>query len=332
LTEVRVVDLSAFKNGDRSARKRVADQVADACENLGFLVVSGHGVPSVDGTDLHREGLAFFDRPLAQKMRVRRPRNDQNRGYIPYGEETLAKMHGHITPPDYKEVFAIGPDEVPDEPYYTSELAYPDFAPNLWPEGSGDLKPAMLRYYAAMVRLARLLADIYGVALDMPEGFFVDRLTRHSCQLRLLHYPSPDGELQSNQLRCGVHTDLGLTTILRNESVPGGLELCTRDGEWISAPAKPDTFVVNIGDLMMRWTNDRWRSTPHRVAVPPADARERSRRLSIGFFVVPNYDAQVECVDRSGVAPKYPPISVRDYRTARFAAGAGLTQDPAKTN
>ncbi|MFT5449336.1 MAG: isopenicillin N synthase-like dioxygenase [Gammaproteobacteria bacterium] len=99
----------------------------------------------------------------------------------------------------------------------------------------------------------------------------------------------------------------------------------TRDGEWFSALAIDDTFVVNIGDLMMRWANDRWRSRPHRVAVPPADARERSRRLSIGFFVVPNDDTQVECVDQPGVAPKYPHVSVRDYRSNRFAAGAGLT-------
>jgi isopenicillin N synthase-like dioxygenase len=326
MNDIAVVDLAPFANGDAAARQRVAAQVAHACETLGFLVVSGHGVPAADGSALHAEALRFFDRPLAEKMTVRRPRNDQNRGYIPYGEETLAKMHGGVTPPDYKEVFAIGPDAIPNEPYFTGPLAYPDFAPNLWPAQSVELRHAMLAYYDGMLRLARLLADIYGHALDMPDGFFVERLSRHSCQLRLLHYPAPQGELAANQLRCGAHTDLGLTTILRNEDAPGGLEVCTRDGEWIPAPAIDNTFVVNIGDLMMRWTNDRWRSTPHRVAVPPADARARSRRLSIGFFVVPNYDAQVECVDRPGVAAKYPPVTVRDYRTNRFAAGAGQAE------
>ena len=325
MTDIPVVDLARFRDGNPAARQRIAAQVAQACETLGFLVVSGHGVPAVDSSALHAEALRFFDRPLAEKMTVRRPRDDQNRGYIPYGEETLAKMHGGITPPDYKEVFAIGPDEIPNEPYFTGPLAYPDFAPNLWPENSAKLKQAMLTYYDGMLGLARLLADIYGHALGMPERFFVERLSRHSCQLRLLHYPAPQGELASGQLRCGAHTDLGLTTILRNEDAPGGLEVCTRNGEWIAAPAIDDTYVVNIGDLMMRWTNDRWRSTPHRVAVPPADARARSRRLSIGFFVVPNYDAQVVCVDQPNVAPKYPPVTVRDYRTNRFAAGAGLT-------
>jgi isopenicillin N synthase-like dioxygenase len=323
--DIPVIDLARFRNGEASERKQVAGAIAEACETLGFLVVSGHGVPEQDGVVLHKAALDFFDLPLDEKLIVRRPRNDQNRGYIPYGEETLAKMHGQVTPADYKEVFAIGPDEVPDEPYYIDALAYPDFAPNLWPARPVSLRPAMAAYYAGMLRLARLMGHAFAVALDMPEGFFVERLERHSCQLRLLHYPAPEAEFLPDQLRCGVHTDLGLTTILRNEAAPGGLEVRTRNGDWIAAPAIPNTFVVNIGDLMMRWTNDRWRSTPHRVAIPPAEARARSRRLSIGFFVIPNYDAAVECIGRPGEAIKYPPVTVRDYRTDRFAAGAGVS-------
>lgn len=323
MQDIPVIDLTAFREGGKADRAQVASAIASACETLGFLVVAGHGVPDADGDRLHKAGLDFFDRPLAEKMDVRRPRNDQNRGYIPYGEETLAKMHGQVTPADYKEVFAIGPDTVPDEPYYTCDLAYPDFAPNLWPAGQSTLRGAMLTYYEGMLRLARILAETFAVALDMPESFFVERLARHSCQLRLLHYPAPEADFLPNQLRCGVHTDLGLATILRNEEAPGGLEVQTPQGDWITAPAIPNTFVVNIGDLMMRWTNDRWRSTPHRVAIPPADARARSRRLSIGFFVIPNYDAMVECIGAAGDAAKYPPVLVRDYRTDRFAAGAG---------
>ena len=322
--EIPVIDLTPFRTGDAAARARAAASISEACEGLGFLVVSGHGVAASLGDRLHAAGRAFFDRPLDEKLAVRRPRDDQNRGYIPYGEETLAKMHGRITPADYKEVFAIGPDAVPDEPYYTCDLAYPDFAPNLWPDRPDGLRPAMLAYYDAMLRLARLLGEAYAVALDLPQSFFVERLARHSCQLRLLHYPAPETAFLPDQLRCGVHTDLGLCTILRNEAATGGLEVQTRAGDWIVAPAIPDTFIVNIGDLMMRWTNDRWRSTPHRVAIPPQDARARSRRLSIGFFVIPNYDAEVACIAGAGEAAKYPPVMVRDYRTDRFAAGAGL--------
>ena len=100
--------------GDGVARRAVADAIAQACETLGFLVVSGHGIPAEVGTALHRAALDFFDMPIDEKLTVRRPKNDQNRGYIPYGKETLALIHGQVTPADYKEVFAIGPDDVPN--------------------------------------------------------------------------------------------------------------------------------------------------------------------------------------------------------------------------
>jgi isopenicillin N synthase-like dioxygenase len=129
--DIPVIDLAPFRAGGAAGRQRVAAQVAEAWETLGFLVVSGHGIAPAEGAYLHAAALEFFDLPLDEKLKVRRPRNDQNRGYIPYGEETLARMHGNVTPPDFKEVFAIGPDDVPDEPYFTGPLAYPDFAPKV---------------------------------------------------------------------------------------------------------------------------------------------------------------------------------------------------------
>ena len=322
--DIPVISLAPFVNDGAQGRRSVAAAIARAYETLGFLVVSDHGLTLEDGAALHRTALNFFDLPLEKKLAVRRPKNDQNRGYIPYGEETLALMHGQATPADYKEVYAIGPELVPDEPYYTSNLAYPDFAPNLWPKEPTRLRAAMLSYYDGMLRLAMVLSEAYAIALNLPENFFTKRLSRHSCQLRLLHYPAPKAEFLPDQLRCGVHSDLGLMTILRNDAAPGGLEVQNPAGDWIAAPAIPGTFIVNIGDLMMRWTNDRWRSPPHRVVIPPREAREWRRRLSIGFFVIPNYDADVVCIPRAGEAAKYPPVMVRDYRTNRFAAGAGL--------
>lgn len=321
---IPVIDLSPFRKGTSDHKKKVAETVASAWEKIGFLVIEGHGIDPAEGSQLYNSAMSFFDLSLDEKLAVRRPRNDQNRGYIPYGEETLARMHGGNTPPDYKEVFAIGPDDVPATEYYTGPLAYPDFASNLWPVEPVTLRSNMLTYYASMVDLSRLLARIYAVALDLPEDFFAAKLERHSSQLRLLHYPVPDEPFQPGQLRCGAHSDLGMTTILRNEEVSGGLEVLTPEGDWLVAPAIPNTFIVNLGDLMMRWSNDRWRSTQHRVAIPENDKWSQSRRLSFGFFVVPEYDAMVECVSIDGSPAKYPPITVRDYRTNRFAAGAGL--------
>ncbi len=332
---IPVVDLAGFSNGNEAQRQQIAKSVADACRETGFLVVRGHGVSSQLQTDLYDSGVAFFDQSLEQKLAVRRPRDDQNRGYIPYGEETLARMHGRDTPPDYKEVFAIGPEGFPDTAYFTGPAAYPSFAPNRWPDSPASLRPAMTAYFHAMEALMRLLGQVFTIALSLPLDYFTKRLDKHTSQLRLLHYPVPDTAMATDQLRCGEHTDLGMITILRNEATPGGLQIRTRRGEWIDAPAIDDSFVVNVGDMMMRWTNDQWISTPHRVAVPAKDRRSDSRRLAIGFFVGPNYDVMIECLPgctETGKGPKYAPVSVHDYRTNRFAAGAGRDSADATTN
>jgi len=329
---IPVVDLAPFAHGDSAARARVAAEVASACERSGFLVVRGHEVAAESVERLRAAAGEFFALPLESKLIVRRPRDDQNRGYIPYGEETLVRMHGGDSPPDFKEVFAIGPDELPDEPYFTGPAAYPSFAPNLWPQAPADLRPAMRAYFAAMESLMTLLGRVFAHGLGLPTGFFDDRLDKHTSQLRLLHYPALERPLAPGQLRCGPHTDLGMMTILHNEAKPGGLQVRLRSGvggaapEWIDVPDVADSFVVNLGDMMMRWTNDRWTSTPHRVAVPAAPDWWRSERLSIGFFVGPNYDALIECLPTCLAAhedPRYAPITAHDYRTDRFAAGAG---------
>ncbi len=294
---IPLVDFSDFHAGDAAARKRIGKALGHAAETLGFAVVAGHGVDPALGRDVREAALRFFDRPLEEKLKVRRPKNDQNRGYIHYGEETLARMAGGESPPDRKEVFAIGPDAVPDTPYFTGPASYPSFAPNLWPDGPADLRPRMLAYWRGMEGLMRMLGRAFCLGLDMPETGFDDILDEtHSSQLRLLHYPTVTATVEPGQLRAGAHTDVGMMTILRNDPVPGGLQVKGLDGQWIDAPGIENTYILNIGDLLMRWSNDRLRSTPHRVQVPPTDAGDGARRLSIGFFVGPRYDAMVECL------------------------------------
>lgn len=323
---VPVLDLSPFKDGTTQDKRDVATAFNRACHDIGFLVVTGHGVPESTQSALYDAGKAFFDQELSQKLGVRRLHHEQNRGYIPYGEERLVRMHGGDSPPDFKEVFAMGPCEVPDETYYTQDAAYPNFAPNIWPHSPPLLRPVMEAYYRAMEGLMHTLCHVAAIALELPEDWFESKLDRHTSHLRLLHYPAPERDFEAGQLRCGAHTDLGIITMLRNEAVPGGLEVRGRDGRWVAAPAMPNTFVVNIGDLMMRWTNDRWTSTPHRVGIPPVDLRGRSRRLSIAYFVRPNYDAPIACIPSctsSNHPPLYPETTLKDYSVTRFAAGAG---------
>ena len=325
--QIPVIDLESFPSGDRATRVRVAKQLGSAAETLGFVVISGHGIDPAIGNVLKEAAVRFFDLPRVTKMIIRRPTNDQNRGYIPYGEETLVRMAGGDSPPDYKEVFAIGPDDVPQELYFTGAGSYPSFAPNLWPDDPTDLRPKMLAYWQQMEKLMRVVGEALAIALDLPDDAFADVLDgRHTSQLRLLHYPPPVGNIEPGQLRAGEHSDVGMMTILRNDPVPGGLQVKIREGEWIDAPAVENTFILNIGDLLMRWTNDRFVSTLHRVMVPPLDAVGETRRLSIGFFVGPRYNATVECLPTCcgpDDPPKYAPVVVDDYRTNRFAAGAG---------
>ena len=320
---IPIVDLSRFESTEVD---QAVEELDTICRDIGFLIVTNHGVPNTVQDALYSKSKEFFERPLDEKMSVRRPKDDQNRGYIPYGEETLARMHGGNTPPDYKEVFAMGPFDRPDDHYHSQSKSYPNFAPNLWPEKPSGLELAMKTYFSAMEDLSKRMAGFFALALGLPLDWFDEKLDKHASQLRLLNYPEPDRELSSGQLRCGVHTDLGMMTILRNEKAAGGLQVRPRNSDWINAPALDDTFVVNIGDLLMRWTNDRRVSTPHREAVPSIEDRDISGRLSIGYFTRPNYDTPIRCIATctSAVNPiKYETTTVKEYNDARFSKGAG---------
>ena len=224
---IPVFDLQRFASEDPAVVAAAARELDDICREIGFLVIRNHGVSEGMQTALYDAGRAFFDLPLQAKMTVRRPHHEQNRGYIPYGEETLVRMHGGDSPPDFKEVFAIGPFDHPHDEYHSHERSYPNFAPNLWPGALPALEPAMKAYYLAVEDLSRRLARCMAVALDLPQDWFADKLDRHGSHLRLLHYPAPSHDLEPGQLRCGVHTDLGMMTILRSEAAAGGLQVQT---------------------------------------------------------------------------------------------------------
>jgi len=319
-----IVDLAAVQTApaDAAARREIVRQVARACEEIGFFAVTGHRVPRAVIAELAAQSYAFFDLPLSEKLAVRRPRPEQNRGYIAPGEERLARLRGEETPPDLKELYTIGPFDLPETPYFTGPAAYPSFAPNLWPVRPAGLKPALQAYWHALDRLARILCPIFAQALGLAPDFFDDKIDRHISQLRIMHYPPPQAAPLPGQLRAGAHSDLGMMTLLYSDNDIGGLEVMTRAGRWVRVPVVDDAFTVNLGDLMMRWTNDRWRSTLHRVVNPPQAANDCSRRLSIGMFFIPNYDAIVTPAAGVGEAAKYPPITVADYRTSRFASTA----------
>jgi len=324
-----VVDISAFTGTAAPAaeRKAAVDAIGRACAETGFFAVTGHGVPRRVIDDLIAAAYQFFDLPAAEKLAVKRPRPEQNRGYIPPGDERLARLRGDETPPDLKELFAIGPFDLPDTPYFTGPAAYPSFAANLWPDRPGSLRPALEAYWRALEGVAAALCHIFALALDLPPDFFAGRTDKHISQLRLMHYPPPRGTPLPGQLRAGAHSDLGMMTLIHSDNEIGGLEVRDRSGRWVAARQRADAFTVNLGDLMMRWTNDRWQSTLHRVVNPDAGEDGRSRRLSIGMFYIPNYDAVIAPLPGGGGPARYAATTVADYRTARFARTAGAAED-----
>ena len=318
MNDVPLIDVAPARAGGRAARLGVARAIDAACREIGFFAITGHGVPDRLVEDLRTRAHAFFARPLAEKLAARHPVAGTNRGYHPIGGETLSASKDEAAPPDLKEFFHVGPVDTGDDPYYTSASGRRHFEPNLWPATPAGFEEAATIYYRTMSGLVAFLMRLAALALDADEAFFDDKVDRSVGTMRLNYYPAQATVPRAGQLRASAHTDYGGFTILSGEDVPGGLQVRTRDGRWIDVSTTPTTFVVNIGDLLMRWTNDRWLSNLHRVVNPPAGGGRPVPRLSIAFFSHPNYDAVIECLPSQGPA-KHPPVSSGDYRDVKYA-------------
>jgi isopenicillin N synthase-like dioxygenase len=308
---VPIIDLAPSFAGDEGARRAVAAQIGRACSEIGFLMVTGHGV-SQDLID-EADGLsrAFFDLPYDEKMRIAIAHNQGRRGYRAMGETNVAGSLGEKRPHDLREQIVTGPPAPAGDPYYQRPEAQRFFWPNVWPERPAGLERSWADYYAAMTGLAGHIMRLFALALDLPEGFFDAKIDRHITQLVSVNYPATAMPPLAGQLRAGAHTDFGSVTLLATDGSPGGLQVKMPDGAWHDIAPVKGAYIVNLGDLMAQWTNDRWRSTLHRVVNPPAEARG-SRRHSMVFFHQPNYDALIECLPTClapGEQPKYPPVT-----------------------
>jgi len=322
---VPVIDLSPYFQGTAAGKAAVARQVADACERIGFLEIAGHGVPQALLDQAFAACSAFFAQPAAVKERWQPATSASARGYHALGTKNLAKTLGYDNPPDLREQFYIGPLESRAAAFAHIPGAAELYADNLWPDSPADYRPVFSTYYRTLEALGYSLMRVFALALGMPERFFDDKVDRHFSTVPANHYPEPDGDPLPNQVRCGEHTDFGSLTILALNDAPGGLQVKLRDGSWQSVTAEPGHLIVNIGDMMQRWTNDRWISNLHRVVNPPVDSRASSRRLSIGYFLHPNYDAEIACLPTcSGPdnPPRYAPVRAGDLMRQKLQARA----------
>jgi isopenicillin N synthase-like dioxygenase len=286
----------------------VAAQIAQANETIGFLVVTGHEIDANLIAEMQDVTERFFDLPLEAKLAWCQPRPEISRGYLPPQSRSLAYSRDTAAPPDLVEYFAMGWLGTPanDEFHHA----------NLWPDRPAHMQLVWTTYYRALERLANDLLSFFALALELPADHFEPTCRRHCSVLFANCYPPIEAEPQPGQLRLGPHSDYGSLTILYRDETPGGLQV-SHKGRWENVPDMPGTYVVNIGDLMARWTNDRWVSTLHRVANPPAWAGSE-RRLSIPFFHQPDPEALIECLPTCqgpGNPARYEPItSGENYR------------------
>jgi len=275
-TTATPVDLSGWFTGQPAEMDAVARQIDEACMSSGFLALTGHGVP----VDLMERMLAvsqeFFDLPVDEKMRYFMDDAAANRGYAPFESEALSYSLGIDSEPDLFEAFNIGRETVP--PGSSDEVARTYFSPNVWPDAPADMRQVYLDYWDACEQLGHTLTEIFARALGLEPGFFAPFLDRTPSVMRANHYQRKPGHAPSpGQLRMGAHSDYGSLTILLADRVPG-LQMLDRQGSFHDVQPPEGGFLVNLGDLLAEWTNDRWRSTVHRVVPPPADATGGARR------------------------------------------------------
>lgn len=318
MTTIPVIDVSALAGTDEASIEPVAAEIGAACRDVGFFYVVGHTVGAERIAAAFAASNAFFAQAEAVKRQVLYTAAG-NRGYVPMKGEALDPRK----PADLKEAFNIGLDLPADDPELKAGRMFR--AENLWPSMPG-FRETMLDYFAACHRFGVQLHRAFAIDLGLAPNFFASKLDRPMAVLRLLHYPPAPARSEEGQLGAGEHTDYGCVTLLATDGV-GGLEVRTRAGEWVKAPHVEGAFVCNIGDCLMRWTNDIYVSTPHRVVSPAG--RER---YSIAFFLDPNPDADIACLPGCATADRparYAPIRGDAFLLSRLSptyekSGLGL--------
>ena len=307
MNELPVISLQGLRSPDLTERQATAAELGRACRDIGFFYVSDHGIPAevCEGVfDLARQ---LFQLPAEQKQQMSIRLSPHNRGYVALADERLNPQAGA----DRKEAFNIGTDFPADHP---DVLAGKPFrGVNFWPPIEG-WKAGALGYFDECLELGRLIHRGFSLDLGLPETFFERHLEQPIATLRMLRYPPGSDAHVREDAGAGTHTDYGNITILATDGV-AGLQVRSRTGQWLDAPHVPGAFVCNIGDCLMRWTNDTYLSTPHRVKAPERE------RYSVAFFLEVEPDAVVDPRDvKPNEAPKYEPIRCSDYLAGRLNA------------
>ncbi len=310
---VPVIDVGGLRDGDAERSLGVAGEIGRAARETGFFSIVNHGVSDVLIGAAFASAQRFFHQPDVYKEAVALDKSPHYRGYARLGAERLDPN----LPGDVKESFNIGVELAADDPDLLAGSRFR--GPNQWPDQPG-FRATALRYFAALNALAIDVQRGIAIDLGLAPDFFVPSYDRPLTVLRFLRYPPHPGTFDGTLYGAGAHTDYGILTLLAQDDA-GGLEVRRRDGEWLPVAPIPGAFVCNIGDALMRWSNDTYVSTPHRVV-----NRAPRERYSIAFFADPNPDALIACLPTCADAdnpPRYPPIAYADYQQERYDATYG---------
>ncbi|MFK0154862.1 isopenicillin N synthase family dioxygenase [Streptomyces sp. NPDC090493] len=305
---IPTIDLRPWLDGDPTAREDLARTVDSALQTAGFLLVTGHGVDAELRTAVRAAARRFFALPAEAKQAYEAKVG--GRGWLGPGAEANGYSEGTETPPDLKESLTFATHEPFEDPVVDAEW----YAPNVWPAEVPELRTLCAEYLDRMAELEKELLSLLGYALGLERDFFSRHMDHPTYGFNINWYPGTDvlGEPAPGQFRIGPHTDFGTVTILDRQAGKGGLQVYTDEGGWEDAPFDPAAFTINIGDLMARWTGDRWRSGRHRVLPPPTDA-PAEELMSLVYFGECTPGTLVESVPAPVGRVAYPPVDSHVY-------------------
>ncbi|MFT5706699.1 MAG: isopenicillin N synthase-like dioxygenase [Oceanospirillaceae bacterium] len=307
---IPIIDISPLYSTDAANWQTVAKAVDAACRESGFFYVTGHGISHKRINELNKLYQSFFALPLDEKLKIDITQTTHHRGYGRIGTEQLDPTK----PADFKETFDMGRNLAADHPDVMANK--PLHGTNQYPDMVG-FQALVETHYWDMIELGKTILRALAIALKLDPHYFDSSFTEPLSVLRFIHYPAVEQKVDDKQVGAGAHTDYGCITILYQDNI-GGLQVQDKAGNWLDATPVDDSFVINIGDMMARWSNDRYTSTPHRVVNPSG-----AERYSMPFFVEPNFETRIKtlsgCYSAKNPA-KYEEVSAGNYLLSRFAA------------
>ena len=312
--KIPVIDVSKLRSGTLGKAHAVALEIRHAAEEVGFFYIHNHGIPEPMIKQAYYAAKDFFNLPKELKDSVKI--NTNHHGYLSVGEAKMAEAERV----DLKESFVWGLD-LPDE-HSSVTMENPFLGRNQWPDEMPEFKRSVYPFFEAGLQCGRDMMRAFALAMELPEDSFLKATNEPIARSSIIRYPPQPEDLGVEQFGVAPHTDYGCLTLLWQDQV-GGLEVQTREGEWVTAHPIENTLVVNVGDLLTRWTNEGFKSTPHRVV-----NRKGQERYSMVIAWDPNFDTVVDpsVVCKNGSQPLYPPVLCGDYVLSRFDSSFSYRQ------